>query len=90
MYQYRNTVYKQIRLLCLAMLLPQEDVMFRYFVHDSSVIIGVLEEPFVDDGMATICVMELCPLSINSTPKVASQYCHIMVVDKIRLYYHIW
>ena len=32
-------------------LLLQGDVMFRYFVLDSSVIIGVLEEPFVDDGM---------------------------------------
>ena len=29
--------------------------MFRYFVHDSSVIIGILEEPFVEDGMQ-ICI----------------------------------
>ena len=35
-------------------LLLQGDVMFRYFVLDSSVIIGVLEEPFVDDGMIYI------------------------------------
>ena len=30
--------------------------MFRYFVQDSSVIIGVLEEPSIDDGMVTTCV----------------------------------
>lgn len=30
--------------------------MFRYFVLDSSVILGVLEEPFVDDGMTTIYI----------------------------------
>ena len=34
----------------------QEEVTFRYFVLDSSVIIGVLEEPFVDDGMTSIDV----------------------------------
>ena len=37
----------------ITMLLLQEDVMFRYFVQDSSVIIGVLEEPFLDNGMVT-------------------------------------
>ena len=30
--------------------------MFRYSVQDSSVIISVLEEPFIDNGMVTACV----------------------------------
>ena len=36
-------------------LLLQEEVVFRYFVLDSSVILGVLEEPFVDDSMTPVC-----------------------------------
>ena len=40
----------------ITMLLLQEDVMFRYFVQDISVITSVLEEPFIDDGMVTTCV----------------------------------
>ena len=50
----------------ITMLLLQEDVMFRYFVQDSSVIIGVLEEPFIDDGMVTICVYNgvICSLFV--------------------------
>ena len=41
------------------LILLQEDVMFRYFVLDSSVIIGVLEEPFVDDGMVILCTYSI-------------------------------
>ena len=40
----------------ITMLLLHKDVMFRYFVQDSSVIIDVLQEPFIDDGMVTACV----------------------------------
>ena len=50
----------------ITMLLLQEDMMLRYFVQDSSVIIGVLEELFIYDGMVTTCVhtIEQCALTV--------------------------
>ena len=53
----------------ITMLLLQEDVIFRYFVQDSSVIIGVLEESFIDDGMVTVSSNCIC-LCISVCPCV--------------------
>ena len=44
----------------ITMLLLQENVMFRYFVQDSSIIMSVPEEPFINYGMVTVSSNCIC------------------------------
>ena len=48
-HSFLHTLYSLLLVTCC----PQEEVMFRYFVFDSSMIIGLLEEPFISGG--TLC-----------------------------------